>query len=252
MALEIWSGPSLFTGDPVVVLATARDRVGGNQKTGPVVQFWILPRDLHPVDASRGGADGAICGACPQRWSLGGGCYVNIHRAPASAWQSWKVGRDDHRRDGLVELALRAWPLRFGAYGDPMAVPASVWTDLLARNELARRGERAHMAYTHGWRLPRAAAYRDFCMASCDTPSDAETARAKGWRFFLTRPASSWLAPPDRTVECLDDARGMQCVECKICDGAGRGEQRASVWITVHGPKQRRWNSLPVLQGKAA
>ena len=41
-------GPSPFDGQPIVSIATLHS---SNRKTGDMVQTWILPRDLHPLDA---------------------------------------------------------------------------------------------------------------------------------------------------------------------------------------------------------
>ena len=41
-------GPSPFDGQPIVSIATLHS---SNRNTGDMVQTWILPRDLHPLDA---------------------------------------------------------------------------------------------------------------------------------------------------------------------------------------------------------
>ena len=59
-------GPSPFDGQPIVSIATLHS---SNRKTGDMVQTWILPRDLHPLDAVKTGQDSCICGNCPHRGS---------------------------------------------------------------------------------------------------------------------------------------------------------------------------------------
>src|SRR5690349_13631841 len=116
-----------------------------------MVQTWILRADRDPLAASQAGLDGSVCGDCPHRWSLDGGCYVNLGQAPVSVWRAWKRGAySGDERTALVNTALATGtPLRIGSYGDPMAVPASVWTDLL---DIARASGRATWTgYTHRW-----------------------------------------------------------------------------------------------------
>jgi hypothetical protein len=234
----LWEGPSEIDGSPVVVVATGLARPSGNLKTGRMVQIWILGADASPVELSRAGRDGAVCGECPQRRSLGGGCYVTLHQAPSATWHAYRAGRyapiDEAQRERMAAL-----PVRLGAYGDPGAVPGAVWTALVAG---ARAG---WTGYTHRWR--RRPDLRGVCMASCDTASEYAEARAAGWRAFVA------LAPdaprPPGAVECLSDARGTACAECRICDGTREGRRSTtatSVWITVHGALQRR--ALRVVQ----
>ena len=61
-------GPSPFDGQPIVSIATLHSN---NRKTGDMVQTWILPRDLHPLDAVKAGQDSCICGNCPHRGCAG-------------------------------------------------------------------------------------------------------------------------------------------------------------------------------------
>lgn len=230
--MVIYEGPSLINGRPIVAIATVGS---SNAKTGPMVQTWILPADMSPVDAVRNGADESVCGDCPQRHYLGGHCYVLPFQAPRSVYMAWKRGTyDTPKHKKRVLSALIASPLRIGAYGDPAAIPVSVWARL-AQKAPGRTG------YTHQWRKcdPELARY---CMASCDTPQEAIEARAKGWRVFLVGDGTS----PIKAVECLADSRDLTCAECKICDGSkGPEDMRASVWINPHGSRVKR---LPVLR----
>ena len=51
LGLILWQGPSEFTGDPVALIATGFRRPSRNDKTGPMIQTWILRRDIHPIQA---------------------------------------------------------------------------------------------------------------------------------------------------------------------------------------------------------
>lgn len=227
----LWKGPSQLDGKPIVVLATSRTR---NEKTGDMVQVWILP-DMDPSKALKTGKDFAVCGDCPIRDV----CYVIVANAPRSVYDAYRRGRYDspqYQRYMRRELETKA--IRLGAYGDPCAVPFDVWATLLAS------GNGRWTGYTHQFRQPWAEPYRQILMASVETLQGANEARAKGWRFFMVKPAA--MGPvPLQAVECLADSRGLTCEECGICNGAIRSSGKASIWITVHGA--RRKNLLPVV-----
>src|ERR1035437_7187082 len=76
--VELWRGTSRFNGKEIVVIATFRSR---NEKTGNMVQVWILGARDKPTDAATGGKDATTCGPCPLRNRSSGGeglCYANL------------------------------------------------------------------------------------------------------------------------------------------------------------------------------
>lgn len=237
----LYTGKSQLDGSPIVAVATIGST---NQKTGDMVQTWILRSDVSPVEAVRAATDGAVCGECPHRHSLGGACYVMPFQAPRSVYAAWKRGaymKPEHV--ARVRAAVESLPVRIGAYGDPVAVPVDAWHAFLGNTGAGR-----WTGYTHQWRLPVARAYQDFCMASVDNIVEAEEARAMGWRFFLV--VADGHSLPAGAIECLADARGLTCAECAICDGTRFGTSdpaRSSVWIAVHGSRARRFR-LPLLR----
>ena len=68
--VEAWRGISPQDGAPIVLLVTGLVRPSQNSKTGPMVQTYILRRDMRPIEAVTSGADAAICGSCPFRPSV--------------------------------------------------------------------------------------------------------------------------------------------------------------------------------------
>jgi hypothetical protein len=224
---EVWRGPSAIDGAPIVVIVTVRSN---NRKTGPMAQSWILRQDIDPVAAVRSGDDAAICGACVHRGDRATGrgrgrsCYVNVGQAPASVFRAWRRGRYP-----VATLAdVVAWhpvPLRLGAYGDPGAVPASVWS---AAASVPRTG------YTHQWRTRPD--LRHLAMASCDSIGEAAEAAAQGWRAFLVV-ADAAAMPPTldsrRVVPCVAVTKGTTCAACRLCDGAS--PRKPHVAIAAHG-----------------
>jgi len=244
----LYSGPSLIDGAPIVALATVGT---SNRKTGDMVQTWILRADRDPLAASKARLDGSVCGDCPHRWSLDGGCYVNLGQAPVAVWRAWKRGAyDSDERTAAVTAALATGtPLRIGSYGDPMAVPHTVWTDLLDISFTS--GSKARWTgYTHRWADGRADApeYRKFLMASVDTADQWIAAQGAGWRTFRVSAQRPDTLTGD--VECVAETHGRSCVECGLCDGTRFGvrENVASVYINPHGARAKRVGALRVVQ----
>ena len=134
-AIKIWEGPSALRPDKtVIVVVTGLKNKSANAKTDDMYQSWILLKDTPPHHAVKPGEDEAICGGCLLRpflrelrlkAGLNRPCYVKTFQAPLSVWKAHKdkpVTPPEEAR-----LLLRAKPFRYGAYGDPAAVPAEAW-----------------------------------------------------------------------------------------------------------------------------
>lgn len=241
-----YEGPSRIDGSPIVGIATFGT---SNQKTGNLVQTWILLQDTHPVVATNTGEDTAICGKCPLRGLIrpaierrhvsvldtdtankGRGCYVLVGQAPANVWKTYKRGgypilNDSHRRK-MIGMGLR-----YGAYGDPVAIPIKFW-DSLAKYCTGR----AAPGYTHQWKVRKFAAWKSRVMASTHSVAENELAATRGWRTFRTISNVSEIAPNE--IHCpASDAGGYtaNCATCNACNGRGKNDQRKSVAIVSHG-----------------
>lgn len=242
LGFVLYRGPSLIDGAPIAVIATMKSR---NTKTGNMVQTWIIRTDVAPMAALQSGADVSICGDCPHRPMLGGACYVDVSRAPSQVYKAFARGRyvDISARPELIAMVGRGRMVRLGAYGDPMAAPASVWQALVA--EAAGR-----TGYTHQWQNARGlaaehvAAMLQLCMASADTPAEHATAKAAGYRTFRIRLADEPLARREIACPASDEGGNRTtCEACGACDGAERA-RAADVAIVVHGSKSGRYAAM--------
>ena len=219
----IYNGPSLLDGKPIVVIATYSNR---NKKTGAVVQTYILCRDINPLEASKTGADFTICGNCIMRGEVTTDparkqakkrkCYVNLGQGVLIVWKAFQRGV---YTDGPAKEMGRGRFVRVGTYGDPAAVPAAVWEDLLSECD-------TWTAYSHqsGWRP-------DVAMQSADTHEQAKDHWAAGRRTFRVLID---LGDLDRTNETLCPAskeagRRVQCTACKLCKGSTKAKSIAIV-----------------------
>ena len=199
----------------LVAIATGFSRRSANAKTGDMVQIWILPKQMHPVEAVKTGADNVVCGNCPLRPSVAGKgearCYVNIGQAPAGVWKAYRRGRYP-RLESTDVFAGRA--VRFGSYGDPSKLPLPLIQDIAGK---AARWT----GYTHQWRNPLVAGYRQFLMASADDVESQIAATRAGWRTFRVAPKRSGFVLKDEIVCPASKEAGQRttCAKCGLCRG---------------------------------
>lgn len=241
----LWEGPSAIDGTPIGVVVThvtPRNRPL-NRKIGNMSQAWILLRDTAPIDAVRNGADAAVCGSCRFRPSAEGGCYVPVAATAQRVWYTWRV-RGSYSAVDRLPADLAEKPCRIGAWGDPAAVPAAAWEDLL-------QAVPSFTAYTHRWRELSSDVW-GWCMASADSPAEAVDAQRAGWRTFRARLPSSPLLAGERVCPSAAEAQthgkpAAVCAVCRLCDGVRLtpdGERQVrqppSAAIIVHGHAGRR------------
>jgi hypothetical protein len=233
----VWRGLSQLDGvTPIVLLATgvSQGKASLNTKTGDMVQTWILRDDIAPHVALRDGMDEAICGTCPHRSPKSGGsgaCYVNVGQGPRSTWVA-------HQNKGSLPFDLSAFAgrkVRFGAYGDPAAVPFEVW-ELIASVAAGVTG------YTHQWRACDTR-FSQYCMASADSVEDRRAARLMGYRTFWVRPMGT--VKPQGAVMCPASAEAGKrtvCASCMQCGGTSNG-RTVDITIQAHGATARRFQA---------
>lgn len=218
----LYRGPSLLDGDEILVLASGKNNISQNIKTGPMIQTWILRADVKPSEAVKTQADSSVCGDCIHRGATPKerSCYVIPFMGPDSVWRAFQkqpqpiiTNLTDY---GNLEI------VRIGAYGDPAAVPTKVWKQLTKKAD-------GYTGYTHQWRTCDPD-LQQFCMASVDTMEEYLLATAMGWRTYRVR-------TPEETKDnmetyCPSD-KGVQCYSCLACSGKNRGQN--NIVIDVHG-----------------
>jgi hypothetical protein len=238
-----YRGPSMIDGAPIVGIVLLGD--SANEKTGAMVQAYIIRADLHPVEASQTGADFSICGDCKHRGKyrlLENGaqiridgtraCYVQLGNGPSVVFKSLQGGLYPDAEPADIAPMLRGRQVRLGAYGDPVAIPYGAWLALLAYVA-------GVTGYTHQW-----AAYPEFaqwCMASVDSSLERVFAKALGFRTFRVAPSVGWekekgegLCPASKQA-----GRKLTCIDCMACGGHS-APNKADMMIPDHGPKRAR------------
>lgn len=226
----LWEGASLYDGKPIVVIATLDSR---NQKTGSMVQTWILAQDVNPIEASRTGQDSSICGNCPHMgkpsdkvtgWAKERSCYVNLLHGPLGIWKAYKKGAYPRATPAQIESLATDRMVRIGSYGDPAAVPVSIWQALV-------RHAKGWTAYTHASVNPGV----DMLMTSADTLGQAESAWDRGERTFrVVSSVQELIKGKEALCPASEEAgRRSTCESCRLCNGAL--SKARSIAIVAHG-----------------
>ena len=229
LGVILYDGSSVLDGEPIVVIATFNSK---NVKTGNMIQTWILKSDVAPMEASSNGSDYSICGACPHRHYLNGSCYVDQSRAPTMVYKAYKNNAYPTYDALLHAKYVKNRKLRLGAYGDPAAVPFSVWDDLISNTELD-----GHTGYTHQIRHTKFdIRILRYCMASADTPKQALAHQKLGARTFRVKTVDAPMLPNE--IECLSDSKNLECLDCLLCSG---NKAPKNIVINVHGSKASRY-----------
>lgn len=245
----IHKGRSLLDGNPIVVIALVKS---GNSKTGNMVQTYILAdNDKNPLDNVKTLGDFSICGDCKHRRGTGGACYVNIGQGVMQVWKAYKNGNYPRATPEHAAKLIKDREVRLGTYGDPMAVPAWVWVDLLTYSS-------GHTGYTHQWNPESEivkkimAKYpeqydeiRALCMASADNEDEWWFASYNNWRTFRVREETDPLYEKEFICPASEEAgKRKTCATCMACNGAGEGDSKlakATPVIVVHGALKKRF-----------
>ena len=242
LGIVLYDGPSLINGERIVMIATGLKRKTKNNKTGDMIQTWILCADKPPIEANKCGDDLAVCGTCKHRHFRS--CYVNLAHGPHNIYKAWKKGSytDMDSSDPAISDLFTDRYLRVGSYGEPTAVPAEIWQNL-TKHTLGFVG------YTHRWKTCNID-YREFCMASCDTEKEALDALSRDWRPFYVRQEGDEILP--RFFSCPASKESGKVSNCQKCGGCKGG--KASVngrfpTIIYHGLS---WKTLYYKRGMKA
>jgi hypothetical protein len=234
----IYRGPSLLDGAPIVVVAITAST---NEKTGNMVQTYIMRDDVKPTDALKSGEDSSVCGDCKHRPINGGACYVRVFQGPLVVWKGIGLGRYPVATPETVGKLVAGRMVRLGSYGDPMAVPAEVWEQLTAHAE-------GHTGYTHQWRnlavsAEQSARVMRLTMASADNAEEAQAARLANVRYFRIRTADEAVTKGEFVCPASEEAgKKKLCATCGACNGTDdKGAAKASPVIIVHGPTKSRF-----------
>lgn len=227
----IYDGPSMLDNKPIVAIATGLNNKSSNEKTGDMIQVWIIRSDISPMDAANNGEDYSICGDCIHRGNIENGknknrsCYVLLFTAPTNIYKAYKSNK--YPMIDNISNIFKNRLVRLGAYGDPAALPFDVIKNIVQSCD-------KHTGYTHQWKkFPE---LNQFVMASVDNIDEYNEAQSMGFRTFRVTTniddvlkGLEFICPASK-----EKNKVLSCSECKAC-GGNTSANKASVVIKVHG-----------------
>lgn len=246
--IVLYKGPSMLDKSvEIAVIATGLVNKSKNEKTGEMVQVYILTENIDPQTAHKSGVDHAICGNCKHRGELVNGsmkdrtCYVTLMHGPRIVYSAYKNKAYVEYNKKEHQALFRGKKIRFGTYGDPAAVPQEVFYDLL---EVCDK----HTSYTHQWNnkslpIDHINRLKKYCMASVDSAKELAEAQALGWRSYRVLKDSDVL--DSKEVMCpagkiTAAKQKVTCENCTLCQGTQL--KAKSVAIRVHGIATKKFN----------
>ena len=237
----IYSGPSLIDGSPIVCIAII---TSNNVKTGNMLQTYIIRSDMSPMDASKTGLDYAICGDCIHRGTptdspdkkqaLNRSCYVTLYQGPTVVYKALKRGLYPNATPEQIRAIGAGQAVRMGSYGDPAAVPASVWDNLL-------QDSAGHTGYSHQSKLPGVVVDYSRVMVSVESKASAQGYHLNGKRTFRVIPVATWqdkgraslLKSEILCPASVEAGNKSTCIDCGLCKGSS--SKGKSIAIVSHG-----------------
>ena len=232
----IYEGPSMLDAQPIFVAAVWDS---SNRKTGAMMQTYIMRSDINPLEASKLGEDYSVCGNCklrgeptldPERKvAEKRACYVNLGQGPLMVYRQYVAGKYPRHDNMLARADLGRWQrVRLGTYGDPAAVPADVWTQLI-------KFAKGWTGYSHQMGHSTAAFKPWMTMVSADDLPTAQQAWGKGYRTFrIVASMSEVIKGKEVLCPASEEAgRKATCATCMLC--AGSQQAARSVAIVAHG-----------------
>jgi hypothetical protein len=227
LGLILYKGPSKIDGQMIIVLATGFDRTQ-NEKTGDMIQTWIMTLRMSPIEAKRYGHDFSVCGDCKHKHI--GSCYVNIAHGPHNTYRAYMKDRYTVFNEAEHLELFKGRKIRLGSYGDPAAVPTHIWKTVCDVTD-------GHTGYTHQWNThfvdPE---LKKYAMASADNESEYHKAKSLGWRAFRVRMSENDAILENEFVCPASKEGGVKtsCTKCKACMGLSAKTSKDPV-IIVHG-----------------
>ena len=219
----IYEGKSQLNGGNIVAIVTMSSK---NIKTGNMASMWILNADIKPTEASKQGEDASVCGDCKHRAVNKGACYVTLHHAPLAVYKAYKRGNYPITNDMTIFEGMK---VRFGAYGDPSAIP----TQILASIKAVVKN---NTSYTHQWKQGNKI-LKQVSMASVDSIAEQKQAVSEGWRTFRVTSDLSDKLPNE--IVCPNTTKAIQCADCGLCSGTSI--RARNIVIEVHGAKKKKF-----------
>jgi hypothetical protein len=233
--VNLYEGPSLLgNGAEIVVLAI---KVSENDKTGNMIQTYILNKHVPPITAQKTQQDDVNCGDCKHRNTS---CYVRVETGVNGVYRSYTKGNYKKLTETEAIEWFRGTKVRMGTYGDPAAINPQQWRIWL-------QNAQENTGYTHQWKTTD---LKDLCMASTDNIEEYWAAKSLGWRVFHVKNNND-EKPIPKAIGCPaseEMGKKLQCIDCLMCNGTQKGAT-SDIVINAHGAqyKVRKFRELSMV-----
>jgi hypothetical protein len=231
----IYRGKSNLNGKPIVVVALMK----GNNKTGNMIQLYILVDGIDPREANKIGCDDTICGNCKHKGDVSinplrkiaenRSCYVQLGQGVLVVYNQMLKGAYPDiscSPDKIADLAIDR-SVRVGAYGDGHAVPDYVIDCILSKSD-------GHTGYTHQADHPMVKLRHDIYMLSVESLQGAIRFWNKGYRTFRVLAEGDTLTSNEILCPASKEAGfKVTCNDCLLCGGTSVNAK--SIAIYAHG-----------------
>ena len=212
--------------------------ISHNKKTGPVSATYAAQPSCPPT--------------CP---FLGEGCYgesgrVGIHTAKlnknAKDSSSVEVAEAEATAiDGLTGLM----DLRVHVVGGCKTDKEAKLVGDAAARFMGRRRKTDAWTYAHAWKTIKRAAWGAMSvLASCHTKAEVKQAMAKGYAASITTakmPEKAIIEDGITYVPCLEQTKGITCVECRLClDDVALLEKKIVIVFELHTAAKKAFAAL--------
>jgi hypothetical protein len=239
----IYEGPSLLGNgaDIVIIAIVTANNATKNDKTGGMVQTYIMNKDVPPITAQKTQQDDVNCGDCKHRNKS---CYVRVEQSVNSVYRAYRRGSYPKLTEQQTIELFSNQKVRMGTYGEPSAITGRYWHNWLQKSK-------GNTGYTHQWKLTSSNELKDLCMASTDTIEEYYEAKALGWRVFHVKNQND-EKPIAKAVDCPASekmGKKLHCEDCMLCNGLQKGAT-SDVVIDVHGTKNKvnKFKELTMIQ----
>ncbi len=165
----------------------------------------------------------SICGDCKHIHFKS--CYVNLAHGPSQVFKAFH--RNRYVSVDLINLKeFDNRSVRFGAYGDPAAVPIEIWKNIA-------RTAKGYTGYTHQWENcdPE---FKNYVMASVDTEKEYIKAVMMEWRTFRVRLNQDKMDNEFMCPASNEAGNHSNCEKCSTCSGLN-GNSKCNITINAHG-----------------
>jgi len=221
--LILFKGKSLINNKKIVVIVTGLNAKTMNEKTGDMLQTWILYDGIEPHKAFKLREYGeTVCGNCQHAGYNNNSCYVKWFHAPLNVYRAYKNNRYE-TFNGDYEI-FRNKSIRFGSCGDPSLIPIYMVKKMI---DVCKN----HTGYTHQWKNHFGIRFKGLFMASVDSFEEYLKASSLGFKCFYVKHES--VKDPDNFVHCMasiEKGKKINCNVCNLCNG-----NKSDVVINAHG-----------------